>query len=95
MGKLAMLKELVLANNQLGGEIPQEFGQLASLKILQIQHNKFDSYKSLEMMNTKQFLVFDYDKDDAKLKFKDINFSRTRMAETKFEDDEEENKNNE
>ena len=82
-----MLKELVLANNQLGGEIPREFSQLASLEVLQIQHNKFDSYKNLEMMDTEQFLVFDYDKDDVKLNFKDINFQRTRMADTKFEED--------
>ncbi len=47
------------------------------------------------MMNTEQFLVFDYDKDDVKLKFKDINFQRTRMADTKFEDENEHNDENE
>jgi hypothetical protein len=31
-------------------------------------------------------LVFDYDKDDTQMEFKDINFSKTRMADTKFED---------
>ena len=46
------------------------------------------------MMDTRQFLVFDYDKENIKLDFKDINFSRTRMADTKFEDDNE-NDNNE
>ena len=89
LGQLVLLKELVLANNQLGGEIPAEFGQLASLKVLQIQNNKFNSYKNLELMDTREFLVFDYDKGDVKLDFKDVNFSKTRMADTKFEDDNE------
>ena len=39
------------------------------------------------MMNSRQFLVLDYDKEDDKIDFKDINFSKTRMADTKFEDD--------
>jgi hypothetical protein len=38
-------------------------------------------------MNTEGFLAFDYDKEDLKSDFKDINTSRTRMADTKFEDD--------
>ena len=41
------------------------------------------------MMNTRQFLVFDYDKPEEELEFKDVNFQRTRMADTKFEDDNE------
>ena len=64
-----------------------EFSELASLKIIQLQNNKFESLKNLEMMNTRQFLVFDYDKPEVELEFKDINHSRTRMADTKFEDD--------
>jgi hypothetical protein len=40
-------------------------------------------------MDTREFLVFDYDKGDVKLDFKDVNFSKTRMADTKFEDDNE------
>ena len=79
-----------MANNQLGGEIPAEFGQLASLEILQIQNNKFNSFENLEYMETKEFLVFDYDKVDTKGDFKEVNFSRTRMADTKFEDDDNE-----
>ncbi len=86
-GQLVQLKELILANNQLDGEIPREFSQLASLEILQIQNNKFNSLKNLENMNTRQFLVFDYDKGDMKLNFKEIDFKKTRVAETKFDDD--------
>ena len=87
IGNLSKLKELVLANNRFGGEIPAEFGQLASLEIFQIQNNHFNSFENLEMMDTKGILVFDYDKDDANIDFKDINFSKTRMADTKFDDD--------
>jgi UDP-N-acetylglucosamine pyrophosphorylase len=83
------LKELVLANNRLDGAIPNEFSQLASLEVFQIQNNNFSSFKALEFLATKEYLVFDYDKDDRKLEFKDINFKKTRMAETKFEDLEE------
>lgn len=90
IGNLTKLKELVLANNQFGGEIPMEFGQLASLEVFQIQNNKFDSFKNLQEMDTRQFLVFDYDKDDVKVDFKDIKFSKTRMADTKFDDEENE-----
>jgi Leucine-rich repeat (LRR) protein len=86
IGNLKDLKELVLANNQLGGAIPAEFGQLASLEIFQIQNNNFNSYENLGMMNTQGILVFDYDKNDVNIDFKDINFSKTRMADTKFED---------
>jgi len=90
IGNLTKLKELVLANNEFGGEIPVEFGQLASLEVFQIQNNKFDSFKNLQEMDTRQFLVFDYDKDDIKMDFKDIKFSKTRMADTKFDDEENE-----
>ena len=38
------------------------------------------------MLETREFLVFDYDKDDRKIEFKEINFEKTRMADTKFED---------
>ena len=89
MGMLSNLKELVLANNRLNGEIPNEFAQLVSLEVFQIQNNNFSSFKALEFLETKEYLVFDYDKDDRKLDFKDINFSKTRMADTKFEDIEE------
>ena len=34
----------------------------------------------------KEYLVFDYDKDDRKIDFRDIQFKETRMADTKFED---------
>ncbi len=91
-GKLGELRELILANNQLDGEIPAEFSQLASLEILQIQNNKFNSLKNLEGMNTKQFLVFDYDKEDNKLNFKELDFKKTRVVETMFDDDETEGK---
>lgn len=85
MGTLVHLKELVLANNKLGGEIPKEFGQLASLEVLQLQNNKFNSVKNLEMIDTKSFLVFDYDKvDERELKYG--KFDATRVAETEFEE---------
>ena len=89
MGQLGNLKELVLANNRLEGDIPNEFAQLTSLEVFQIQNNNFSSFKALEFLETKEYLVFDYDKDDRKLEFKDINFSKTKMADTKFEDIEE------
>ena len=39
-------------------------------------------------MNTRQFLVFDYDKsDDRKLNFKELDFKKTRVAETLFDDE--------
>jgi len=90
IGNLTNLKELVLANNELGGDIPKEFGQLASLEVFQIQNNKFDSFKNLQQMDTKQFLVFDYDKEELILDLKDIDINKTRMADTKFDDDENE-----
>jgi len=86
-GQLVELRELILANNQLDGEIPAEFSQLASLEILQIQNNKFNSLKNLEGMNTGQFLVFDYDKSDNKLNFKELDFKKTRVVETMFDDE--------
>lgn len=89
-GQLAMLEELVLSNNSLGGAIPASVGQMASLKVLQIQNNKFESFHGLEAMNENQFLVFDYDKPeliDPKRDFKELDFSKTRMADTKFEDE--------
>jgi len=86
MGNLHKLKELVLANNQLNGEIPEEFDQLASLQIFQIQNNHFESIKNLDKMNSEQFLVFDFDAEDPDLRFEQINTTKTRMADTKFED---------
>jgi len=88
MGNLTKLKELVLANNRLGGAIPAEIGQLASLEILQIQNNRFESFKNLEHVNTKSLLAFDYDEDSIKNDFKILKTGGpTRMADTKFEDD--------
>lgn len=86
---MVQLKELVLSNNQLGGEIPKEFGQLANLKILQLQNNRFNSFNALHGMDTKQFLVFDTDDKTLNPKFMDIQIDRTRMADTKFEDENE------
>ena len=40
-------------------------------------------------MDTKQFLVFDTDDKTLNPKFNDLQFERTRMADTKFEDDDE------
>ena len=90
LGNLLKLKELVLANNTLGGEIPREFGQLVSLQIFQIQNNRFNSSKNLEIMDSNQFLVFDYDKDYIKPKYKTVDFYNSRMAGSKFEDEENE-----
>ena len=53
------LRELVLSNNKLGGAIPESIERLASLKVLQMQHNDFDKYKNLGELNTRQHLVFD------------------------------------
>jgi Leucine-rich repeat (LRR) protein len=92
MGKLSNLKELVLANNQLGGAIPLEIGQLSSLRILQIQNNKFESINSLKQLNTKELLAFDHDGGDLNFDFKNVNKDRSRMADTKFEDDDVDNK---
>ena len=38
------------------------------------------------MLNERKFLVFDCDREDRNIQFKDINFSKSRMADTKFED---------
>ena len=92
VGNLKELKVLNLSSNDFYGDIPASLGQLAqlaSLEVFQIQNNNFSSFKALEFLETKEYLVFDYDKDDRKLEFKDINFKKTRMAETKFEDIEE------
>jgi len=91
IGGLSKLRELILANNRLGGAIPAEIGQLASLQILQIQNNNFDSFKNLEFMETKGLLAFDYDEKSLRNDFKDINTTKTRMADTKFEDDDNDN----
>ncbi len=87
MGNLAQLKELVLSNNRLGGAIPESFGRLASLEVLQLQNNEFNSYRNLANMQTDKLLVFDYDEEESEIDFKNFDFSRTRMADTKFEDD--------
>jgi hypothetical protein len=43
-------------------------------------------------MNSGQFLVFDYDKKEVEKenKYKDFDVNKTRMADTKFEDEMEE-----
>ena len=87
LGNLGKLKELVLANNQLGGDIPMEFAQLNNLKILQLQNNRFKAFKGIQAMDTRQFLVFDTDDKSLRPKFNEIQLQRTRMADTKFEDD--------
>jgi hypothetical protein len=38
------------------------------------------------MLDEKQFLVFDYDREDRDIQFKDINLSKSRMVDTKIED---------
>ena len=38
------------------------------------------------MLDAKSFLVFDYDGQERKIDFRDINLEKTRMADTKFED---------
>ena len=92
-GNLTKLKELVLANNKLEGAIPKELGQLASLEIFQIQNNGFDSFEDVTSIKSNSLLVFDFDKEKIKVspKFKDINTINTRMADTKFEDEDENN----
>ncbi|TMM59520.1 hypothetical protein FEE95_08880 [Maribacter algarum] len=93
MGKLSNLKELVLANNRLGGAIPIEFGQLASLRILQIQNNRFESFNGLRQMNVEKLLAFDHDAgNDFNFEFDNPNKDKIRMADTKFEDDDIDNK---
>ncbi|HET8737416.1 MAG TPA: hypothetical protein VFM69_12530 [Pricia sp.] len=87
LGNLSKLKELVLAHNCLEGEIPEEFAQLNDLVIFQIQHNRFDSFKNLGHMVSKRYLVFDYDREEAKREYRDINSKTVRMADTRFEDD--------
>lgn len=89
LGNLVELKELVIANNQLMGDIPQEFGQLVNLQVLQLQNNKFNSFNSLEFMQSKEILVFDFDGKKPSLKFRDINTTKTGVAETEFEEDKE------
>jgi len=91
LGNLIKLKELVLANNNLEGTIPKELGQLASLEIFQIQNNGFDSFEDITLMRTNFLLVFDFDKEKIKipLEFNNINTINTRIADTKFEDEEE------
>ncbi|SMC46214.1 Leucine Rich Repeat [Cellulophaga tyrosinoxydans] len=88
-GKLEKLKELVLANNQLNGAIPKEVGQLANLEIFQVQNNGFDSFEDINAIKTSSLLVFDFDKEKIQTspKYKDIDSFMTRMADTKFEDD--------
>tara|TARA_R110002051_G_scaffold308264_1_gene379819 strand:- start:1306 stop:2247 length:942 start_codon:yes stop_codon:yes gene_type:complete len=92
-GNLAKLKELVLANNKLEGAIPKELGQLASLEIIQIQNNGFDSFEDITSMKSNNILVFDFDKEkiDISPKFKNINTINTRIVDTKFEDEDENN----
>ena len=91
MGMLSNLKELVLANNQLGGTIPIEIAQLSSLRILQIQNNNFESLKSLRQLNKKELLAFDHDGEDFNFNFENAKKDRTRMADTKFVDDDDDN----
>ncbi|HUH47835.1 MAG TPA: hypothetical protein VLZ54_11825, partial [Arenibacter sp.] len=86
LGRLAELRELVLANNRLGGAIPKEFGQLASLQVFQIQNNNILSFENYESINFDQFMVFDYDKEKIEIKYRDFDAGRTRMVDTKFED---------
>lgn len=41
-------------------------------------------------MLEKEYLAFDFDGDERNLRFKDLKIDKTRMADTKFEDDIEE-----
>lgn len=88
LGGLSELKELVLANNQFYGQILKSLGQLLDLKVLQLQHNDFDSFQNLKHIESRGFLVFDYDREDANGNLKKMDFSRSRMAKTLFEDSE-------
>jgi Leucine-rich repeat (LRR) protein len=87
IGELSALRELVLSNNELSGAIPESVGQLTNLEVLQLQHNAFDSFENLGKLNARSLLVFDYDVEKADIDYRNLNFSRTRMADTKFEDD--------
>ena len=89
IGNLTALRELVLSNNELGGAIPESISKLAQLEVLQLQNNVFESYEGLGKLNTRQLLVFDYDVEKSEFDYRDLKFSRTRMADTKFEDDNE------
>ena len=59
------------------------------MEIFQIQNNGFNSFEDINAIKTNSLLVFDFDKDKIKTspQFKVIDVYNTRMADTKFEDD--------
>ena len=93
MGNLKNLEELVLANNKIGGEIPEELDQLASLKVLQIQNNRIRSFRGIEKMKSRALLVFDTDERKYDKRFDENAIKNSRMADTKFEDEDDDNDN--
>lgn len=89
IGRLKKLRILDLSNNTIDGGIPTSVANLTQLEILELKNNNFKSIKGLEALDKNQFLVFNVDDPKADKKYKDIQFEKTRMADTKFEDDNE------
>lgn len=85
LNQLSQLDELVLSNNQFTGDIPS-FEGLVNLEILQIQNNNFNSFEGLETIDKKQLLAFDSDAPHNESKFLNFEKVNTRMADTKFDD---------
>lgn len=86
LGNLKKLKDLVLAYNEFEGNLPKSVTGLNKLELLLLQGNNFKSIRSLLNLRADGLTTFDSDDDFLNIKFGGNSMSRTRMADTKFED---------
>jgi len=92
MGSLLNLKMLVLSENRLSGKFPSLVFSLPNLKVLQLQRNSFDQiHLKNSIPEHTSLAMFDFDNKAELLEKKDFwdiyRNNNSRMADTKFEED--------
>lgn len=85
--KMTNLSELVMSHNKFEGPLPESIATLKQLKFVQFQGNKFDSFRGLETMQSLHLSAFDSDNKQLDRRYGKVDFSRTRLAETKFSEE--------
>lgn len=86
LGKLVHLKELILSYNQFEGDLPSSIASLSNLEFVQLQGNGFRSLNSLLRLESTKLAVFDSDDEFLNMKFSTNELSKSRLADTKYED---------
>jgi hypothetical protein len=86
LGELKDLTELMLANNDLTGFIPKELSNLKELRVLQLQNNKFNGGLEFSVDALPSLVQLDFD-EPKKPKFKSMKEVNSRLANTIFADD--------